>query len=138
MYNKSLSDRQAFVILVLSIMKKLSFAILALIVFACAPAVDKNQQAIESRVNAYMKNPENMLDVSNYKPLSFSAIDTLSQNGSKAYSLTLLYQGLNSASREVRREADVFFNTNFEVTEVITTKYLDAMSKEEYKKLGKE
>ncbi len=108
---------------------------------ACQPPKDKNQEALEFRITAFMKAPENMLDVSNYEPLSYSALDTLKGNfndNERAFKLQLSYQGLNSASRKVRREADVFFNKNFEVLQVITTKYLDAMSKEEYKKLGKD
>ncbi|GAB5526492.1 MAG: hypothetical protein Roseis2KO_43640 [Roseivirga sp.] len=100
----------------------------------------KNQQAIESRITAFMKNPENMLDLSNYEGLEYSEIDTLAgyeANSEKAFRLALLYKGLNTAGREVRREADVFFNKSFEVTSVETTKYLDPMSKEEYKNLGK-
>lgn len=108
---------------------------------ACGPSQkEKNQQAIEARITAFMKNPANMLDLSNYEGLEYSEIDTLpgfEANHDKAFRLQLLYQGLNTAGRQVRREADVFFNKGFEVTSVVTTKYLDPMSKEEYKNLGK-
>lgn len=114
---------------------------LTLLCVACGPSQkDKNQQAIEARITAFMKNPINMLDLSNYEGLEYSEIDTLpgfEVNHDKAFRLELLYQGLNTAGRQVRREADVFFNKSFEVTSVETTKYLDPMSKEEYKNLGK-
>ncbi len=125
-------------------MKNTSLTIAVFFIFlcvACGPSQkDKNQQAIEARITAFMKDPVNMLDLSNYEGLEYSEIDTLAgyeAGGEKAFKLELLYQGLNTAGRQVRREADVFFNKGFEVTSVVTTKYLDPMSKEEYKNLGK-
>lgn len=126
-------------------MKKTTLITSALLFFlstACGPSQrQKNQEAIQSRITTYMKAPASMLDLSDYQGLEYSEIDTLSGyslGDEKAFKLGLLYQGLNTAGRVVRREADVFFNKSFEVTSVETTKYLDPMSKEEYKDLGKE
>lgn len=120
----------------------LTFAVLCVMLTSCGPTQkEKNQEAIEARITSYMKTPENMLDVSNYEGLEYSPIDTLPgyhQSSDKAFRLILLYQGLNTAGRQVKREADVFFNKGFEVTLVKTTKYLNPMTKEEYKSLGKE
>lgn len=108
---------------------------------ACGPSQkEKNQEAIQSRITTYMKAPATMLDLSDYEGLEYSEIDTLTgyhSQDERAFKLALLYQGRNTAGRLVKREADVFFNRNFEVVFVETTKYLDPMSKEEYKNLGK-
>jgi len=112
--------------------------------YGCAPkkmsakeAAQKGRTAIE----AFIKDPSKPKDISGYQPVSFTPIDTLpgftNPNDSLAFKMVHEYKGLNVASREVRRQVTFFFNENMEIVKEGETKYLDAMTKEEYKNLSR-
>ncbi len=100
-----------------------------LITLACRG--NEDAEPWKNATTGYLKNPENLNDVAMYEPLDFGVPDTLS--GDTAYSVIHRYQGLNIASREVRREARIYFDGAWNVLGYENIEYLDPMTKSQRK-----
>jgi hypothetical protein len=128
-------------------MRSLSFLFYSLFLFflalsACESAEQEakrlNDEAIRIRITSYMKDPDNMLDVSDYTPLYYSELDTLTDYWldsvtNARFHLIHKYKGRNVASRWVKRSASVFFNEGLEVVDVKTILYHNPMNKDTLK-----
>jgi hypothetical protein len=109
---------------------------------SCESSWDKakklNDEAIRIRITSYMKDPDNMLDISDYTPLYYSELDTLTDywldSVTKArYHLIHKYKGRNVASRWVKRSASVFFDEGLEVLDIRIILYHNPLDKDTLK-----
>jgi len=119
-----------------------SIIFLFLALAACESEEDEskrlNDEAVRIRITSYMKDPDNMLDVSDYTPIYYSELDTLTDYWLDSvtearYHLIHKYKGRNVASRWVKRSASVFFNEGLEVLDVKTILYHNPMHKDTLK-----
>jgi hypothetical protein len=97
-----------------------------------------NDEAIRYRIANYMKDPDHTLDVSDYTPLYYSELDTLTDYWLDSitqarYHLIHKYMGRNVASRWVKRSASVFLNEGLEVVDVKTILYHNPLHKDTLK-----
>lgn len=119
-----------------------AFLFLLFVLASCETPQDKakklNDEAIRNRITNYMKDPDHMLDVSDYTPLYYSELDTLTHYWLDSitqakYHLIHKYKGRNVASRWVKRSASVFLNEGLEVVDVKTILYHNPLHKDTLK-----
>ena len=118
------------------------FLIFLFVMASCETSRDEakrlNDEAIQIRITSFMKDPENMLDVSDYTLLYYSELDTLTDYWLDSvtlakYHLIHKYKGRNVASRWVKRSASVFFSEGLEVVDVKTVLYHNPVDKDSLK-----
>jgi len=83
----------------------------------------------------FLTTPENAPDIFNYTPLSFSELSEYSGAGDSDTSFVVLheYKGFNVANREVKRKAEVYFDSKYEVIGYRNTIYFNSLSKDSLK-----
>ena len=111
-------------------MNKITTLFSILILMACQGGDSSPEPWKEATIN-YLENPEHLNDVAMYEPIEFNLPDTLA--GDTAYTVEHLYKGLNIASREVRRNARIYFDKDWNVLGYENIDYLDPMTKAQRK-----